>query len=52
VAVGFANRDHSSLDADQTGHWLLYLSGQDLFVSLDGSDPFMLTSGLIAAAWV
>jgi hypothetical protein len=52
VAIGFANRDHSSLDADQTGHWLLYLSGHDLFLSLDGSAPFLLTSGLIAAAWV
>lgn len=52
VAIGFANRDHSSLDADPTGHWLLYLSGRDLFLSLDGSAPFKLTSGLIAAAWV
>ena len=51
VAIGFANRDHSSLDADRSGHWLLYLSAHDLFVSLGGSTPFVLTSGLIAAGW-
>jgi hypothetical protein len=51
VAIGFTNRDHSSLDADPSGRWLLYLSGQDLFLSKDGTAPFMLTSGLIAAAW-
>ena len=51
VAIGFADRDHSSLGADPTGHWLLYLSGRDLFLSLDGAAPFKLTSGLIAAAW-
>jgi hypothetical protein len=51
VAIGFTNRDHSSLDADPSGRWLLYLSGQDLFLSQDGTAPFMLTSGLIAAAW-
>jgi WD40-like Beta Propeller Repeat len=51
VAIGFADRDHSSLGADPTGHWLLYLSGRDLFLSLDGAAPFKLTTGLIAAAW-
>ena len=51
VAIGFTDRDHTSLGADPGGHWLLYLSGQDLFVSLDGRAPFLLTSGLIAAAW-
>lgn len=52
VAIGLTNRDHSSLDADPAGYWLLYLSGQDLFVSQDGTAPFILTSGLIAAAWL
>jgi len=52
VAIGFLDRDHRSLDADPSGHWLLYLSGPDLFVSLEGSAPFLLTSGLTAAAWV
>jgi len=51
VAIGFRNRDHTSLDADPTGHWLLYLSGPDLFLSLDGAAPFKLTTGLTAAAW-
>jgi hypothetical protein len=51
VAIGFTDRDHSSLDADPSGGWLLYLSGQDLFVSPGGTAPFVLTSGIIAAAW-
>jgi WD40-like Beta Propeller Repeat len=51
VAIGFADRDHGGLDADQTGRWLLYLSGRDLFVSHDGAAPVKLTSGLVAAAW-
>jgi WD40 repeat protein len=49
VAIGFTNQDHTSLDASQG--WFLYLSGKDLFLS-DGTKAFMLTSGLIAAAWV
>lgn len=52
VAIGFSDRDHTSLDADPTGRWLLYLSGRDLFLSQDGSAPSILTSGLIAAAWL
>jgi len=52
VAIGFLDRDHTSLGADPAGRWLLYLSGHDLFVSLAGSAPFLLTPGLIAAAWV
>ena len=51
MAIGFKDRDHGSLDADPTGHWLLYLSGRDLFLSLGGTKPFKLTSELIAAAW-
>jgi hypothetical protein len=51
VAIGWLDRDHTSLDGDPSGHWLLYLSGPDLFLSLDGAAPFKLTTGLGAAAW-
>ena len=51
VAIGWRDRDHTSLGADPSGHWLLYLSGPDLFLSLDGAAPFKLTTGLTAAAW-
>jgi hypothetical protein len=51
VAIGWLDRDHTSLDGDPSGHWLLYLSGPDLFLSLDGTAPFKLTTGLGAAAW-
>jgi RNA polymerase sigma-70 factor (ECF subfamily) len=49
VAVGFTNRDHSSLAA--AGRLVLYLSGTDLFVSQDGNPPALITSGLVAVAW-
>jgi len=49
VAIGFTDRDHSSLDA--YGGWLLYLSAHDLFIA--GPGPARkITTGLIAAAWV
>jgi hypothetical protein len=51
VAIGFANLDHTSLDVSGDGHWLLYLAGNDLYVSQGGATPKELTSGLIAAAW-
>lgn len=51
VAIGWLDRDHYSLDGDPSGHWLLYLSGPDLFLSLDGAAPFKLATGLGAAAW-
>lgn len=50
IAIGFADRTHSSFDA--TGRWVLYLSGTDLFISRNGQRPTLLTSGLIAAAWI
>lgn len=52
VAIGFSDRDHTSLDADPTGRWLLYLSNQDLFLSQGGGAAFTLTSGLTAATWL
>ena len=51
VAIGFANLDHTSLDASPDGRWLLYLAGHDLYVSRGGATPSKLTSGLVAAAW-
>jgi len=51
VAIGFANLDHTSLDASASGKWLLYLGGDILYVSHDGHTPKQLATGLIAAAW-
>ncbi len=51
VAIGFANLVHGSLDVSPDGQWLLYLAGNDLYVSQGGATPKELTSGLIAAAW-
>lgn len=51
VAIGFANLDHTSLDASASGKWLLYLAGDILYVSHDGHTPKQLATGLIAAAW-
>lgn len=51
VAVGILTNDHSSLDVDRSGHWLLYLTGTDLLVSENGARPSTLASGFVAAAW-
>jgi hypothetical protein len=51
VANGLTNRDHNSLNVSADGHWLLYLSGQDLEVSHAGATPSILATGLLAAAW-
>ncbi|MGF7235194.1 MAG: TolB family protein [Frankia sp.] len=51
VAVGATDQTHTSLDVDATGRWLLYLSGANLEISLDGTRPTTLTSGYLAAAW-
>ncbi len=51
VAIGFPNLDHVSLDVSSDGNWLLYLAGNDLYVSHGGATPRQVTSGLIAAAW-
>jgi len=51
VALGFANLDHTSLDVSPDSNWLLYLAGNDLYVSHGGATPSKLTTGLIAAAW-
>ncbi len=51
VAIGFPTLEHTSLDADSTGQWLLYLAGNDLYVSQGGNRPSKLTSGFVAAAW-
>jgi len=51
VAVGLTTQTHTSLDVDASGHWLLYLSGDSIEVSLDGARPTTLASGYQAAAW-
>jgi hypothetical protein len=51
VAIGYVNLDHTSLDVSSDGNWLLYLAGNDLYVSHGGATPSKLTTGLIAAAW-
>jgi len=51
VAVGFATVDHTSLDVSADGRWLLYLAGNDLYVSPGGARPHRLRTGLTAAAW-
>ncbi|SRR6266568_1484171 len=51
VAIGFADLEHTSLNVTATGSWLLYLAGQDLYVSNGGARPHKLTGGLVAAAW-
>ncbi len=51
VAVGYPGRDHTSLSAAPGGHWLLYLSGDVLYVSHDGATPVQAATGLSAAAW-
>ena len=50
VAIGYVNRDHTSLDV--SAGWLLYLSGHDLFVADGTGKAYQVTSGLIAAAWL
>ena len=52
VAIGFVNKQHVSLAADGSGHWLLYLADHDLYVSQDGNIPSKLATGLIAATWM
>jgi hypothetical protein len=51
VAIGYATLDHTSLAVSANGGWLLYLAGNDLYVSQGGARPSKLTDGLIAAAW-
>lgn len=51
VAVGYPNLAHTSLAVSSDGGWLLYLAGNDLYVSKGGATPRELTTGLIAAAW-
>lgn len=52
VAIGYANLEHVSLAADRSGQWLLYLAGNDLYVSQGGNMPSKLASGFIAATWM
>ena len=51
VAIGYANLEHTSLDASPDGRWLLYLAGRDLYVSPGTARPHLVARGLAAAAW-
>jgi hypothetical protein len=51
VAVGLLKEDHTSLDSDRSGRWLLYLSGTRVMVSKAGARPTALTRGYQAVAW-
>jgi hypothetical protein len=51
-ALGYANRNHTSLDAVPSGWWIPYLSGNELFVSGGGGTPVAMAQGLNAAAWI
>jgi hypothetical protein len=52
VAVGYPSLEHTSLDVSPSGKWLLYLAGNDLYVSHHGGTPTKLATGLVAAAWL
>jgi hypothetical protein len=51
VAIGYPTLDHYSLDVDPSGKWLLYIGGNDLYVSQGGNRPTDIAKGMIAAAW-
>ncbi|MDQ1287885.1 MAG: hypothetical protein QG622_1450 [Actinomycetota bacterium] len=51
IAVGLTTKDHTSLDSDISGRWLLYLSGDSVMVSDAGAKPVTLTSGYQAVDW-
>ena len=52
VAIGYPALEHTSLDVSTSGKWLLYLAGNDLYVSHYGRTPAKLATGLVAAAWM
>jgi hypothetical protein len=52
VAVTSARSQTTSLDADRSGHWLLYLSGSELLSSHNGAVPVRLAGTFTAAAWL
>jgi WD40-like Beta Propeller Repeat len=51
VALGYPALEHISLAVSPTGQWLLYLAGNDLYVSENGARPSKVATGLIAATW-
>jgi hypothetical protein len=52
ISSGLTDRDHTSLDADASGHWVLYLAGSDLVASVDAASPTIVsTAGFLAADW-
>jgi hypothetical protein len=51
IAVGLLTKDHTSLDCDASGRWLLYLSQGTVMVSGGGAKPVTLTNGYQAVDW-
>jgi WD40 repeat protein len=51
VAVGRTDRSHGSLIASADGHWLAYLSGNDIELAHDNAKPAILASGFLAVTW-
>ena len=52
ISAGLTDRDHTSLDGDSAGHWVLYLAGSDLVASGNGATPIVLsTAAFVAADW-
>lgn len=51
IAVGLLTADHTSLDSDVSGRWLLYLSGDRVMVAESGAEPATLVTGYQAVDW-
>ncbi len=52
VAIGFADRSHTSTTVSPDGQHLAYLSGQDLMVSDQFARPTSISHGFIGVTWV
>jgi len=50
ITIGVVANIHRSLGDDSSGHWLLYVSGTDLEVSVDGAKPNILAHNVVSAA--
>jgi hypothetical protein len=51
VAVGIPANTHTSLRADESGDWLLYVTNGDLEVSRGLAKPSVLVHGVVSADW-
>lgn len=52
IATAFLDKDHTSMTVDPSGHWIMYLSGANLYLSQDDGTPRQMSTGLIAVAWL